>query len=99
MKISGDIGLGSLPELQKLDKINNKDKNGGFGKVLGEFVENVNQAQIDADKKTRDFVQGENDVELHEVMVAAEKARTSLDLLMQIRNKTLDMYKELTRMQ
>jgi flagellar hook-basal body complex protein FliE len=32
-------------------------------------------------------------------MVAGEKAKTSLELLMEIRNKTIDMYKELTRIQ
>jgi flagellar hook-basal body complex protein FliE len=97
MKIN-EIGLGKLPELQNLEKINKKNEN-GFAKVFGDFVEGVNDAQMEADKMTKDFVQGTNDVELHEVMVAAEKARTSLDLLMQIRNKALDMYKELTRMQ
>ncbi len=96
MKIN-DVGFGKLPELQKLEKINDKQK--GFGKVFSDFVEDVNNAQLDADKKTKDFVQGTGDVEIHDVMIAAEKARTSLDLLMQIRNKALDMYKELTRMQ
>ena len=47
---------------------------------------------------TGDFINGE-DVELHDVMIAGEKAKTSLDLLMQIRNNAIDMYKELSRMQ
>ncbi len=93
----GDIGFGKLPEFKNIEKP--KTKSEGFGKMLGDFVEGVNKAQLEADEKTKDFVQGVNDVELHDVMIAAEKARTSLDLLMQIRNKALDMYKELTRMQ
>jgi flagellar hook-basal body complex protein FliE len=32
-------------------------------------------------------------------MIAGEKAKTSLDLLVEIRNKTIDMYRELTRLQ
>jgi flagellar hook-basal body complex protein FliE len=32
-------------------------------------------------------------------MIAGEKAKTSLDLLVEIRNKAVDMYKELTRIQ
>ncbi len=98
MKIN-EIGLGKISGLQELDKINSKKKTNGFGEAFKDFVKDVNKAQIDADKKTKDFVQGVNNVELHDVMIAAEKARTSLDLLMQIRNKALDMYKELTRMQ
>jgi flagellar hook-basal body complex protein FliE len=46
---------------------------------------------------TKDFIMGK-DVELHEVMIAGEKAKTTLELLMEIRNKAVDMYKELIRM-
>jgi flagellar hook-basal body complex protein FliE len=74
-----------------------KNNEVGFGDVLGEFVKQVNQDQITNNKMLNDFVTG-NGVELHEVMVAGEKAKTSLDLLMQIRNKAIDMYRELTRM-
>ncbi len=69
-----------------------------FGDLLGGFVKQVNQDQLHSAAMTNDFVNGK-DVELHEVMIAGEKAKTSLDLLMEIRNKSLDMYKELTRMQ
>jgi flagellar hook-basal body complex protein FliE len=39
------------------------------------------------------------EVDLHEVMIAVEKAKTSFDLLMEIRNKTIDAYREIMRMQ
>lgn len=69
-----------------------------FENVYNKLVTGVNTDQLDADKATTAFLNGE-DIELHEVMIAAEKAKTSLDLLVEIRNKTLDMYKELTRIQ
>lgn len=69
-----------------------------FGNVLTDFIGQVNQQQFEADKLTQNFVQGGN-VEIQDVMIAGEKAKTSLQLLMEIRNKALDMYKELTRMQ
>ncbi len=75
-----------------------KAKPGEFSNVLGDFIGTVNQTQLQADEITQDFVNGGN-VELHEVMIAGEKAKTSMDLLMEIRNKAVDMYKELTRMQ
>jgi flagellar hook-basal body complex protein FliE len=80
--------------LNKTEKPNNAD----FKNVLTDFIGNVNQAQLDSNKITKDFVVGDN-VEIHDVMIAAEKAKTSLELLMEIRNKTIDMYKELTRIQ
>jgi flagellar hook-basal body complex protein FliE len=68
-----------------------------FGNLLTDFIGSVNKDQMDASKITQKFVNGDN-VEIHDVMIAGEKARTSLELLMEIRNKTVDMYKELTRM-
>ena len=67
--------------------------------MLTDFVKDVNKDQMTSKAKTADFIQGENDVELHEVMVAGQKAKTSLEMLMQVRNKALDMYREITRMQ
>ncbi|AFN75358.1 Flagellar hook-basal body protein [Melioribacter roseus P3M-2] len=66
------------------------------GNVFADLLKSVNQAQAESAKAIEDFVAG-NGVELHEVMIAGEKAKTSLDLLMEIRNKTIDMYKELTK--
>ncbi len=68
-----------------------------FGSVFGEFIASVNNDQLKSSQITKDFINGEN-VEIHEVMIAGEKAKTSLELLMEIRNKTIDMYRELTRM-
>ena len=75
-----------------------KPENTDFKNVLTDFIGSVNTDQMNSNKITQDFVMGE-DVELHEVMIAGEKAKTSLELLMEIRNKTIDMYKELTRIQ
>lgn len=72
--------------------------NAKFNNVLTKFIGSVNTDQLNSTGITKDFILGEN-VELHEVMIAAEKAKTSLELLMEIRNKTIDMYKELTRIQ
>ncbi|MGE5400392.1 MAG: flagellar hook-basal body complex protein FliE [Ignavibacteriales bacterium] len=86
-----------IRELPKLDEINKKD-NSGFGEMFTSFVNGVNTDQVEANKLVQDFSEGKN-VELHDVMIAGEKAKTSLELLMEIRNKTIDMYKELTRIQ
>lgn len=66
--------------------------------VFSTLLENVKADQAAAEKLTDDFIEGKG-VEIHEVMIAGEKAKTSLQLLLEIRNKTIDMYKELTRIQ
>jgi flagellar hook-basal body complex protein FliE len=67
-----------------------------FSNTFSDALKDVNQDQLDWQSTIKDFVSG-NGVELHQVMIAGEKAKTSLELLMQVRNKALDMFKELTR--
>ena len=78
--------------IPKMDGLNAPDNSKGddFKNVLTEFLGKVNQSQLKADDVTNQFVQGGN-VEIQDVMIAGEQAKTSLELLMEIRNKTLDM--------
>ena len=92
------VGLGNFLPKFPVQKNNDQNvSNSEFDNILGDFVNGVNKAQIESKQITNDFIEGK-DVEIHDVMIAGEKAKTSLQLLMQIRNKTVDMYKELTRM-
>jgi len=91
--------IGSLTSpFPKGDELNIKTKNPTkqFEKMLTGLIDEVKNSQSEANDLTRKFVSGD-DVQLHEVMIAGEKAKTNLQLLMEIRNKAVDMYKELTR--
>ena len=94
MKIEG---LGSLMpdsiQPQKMKQLGGEN----FGSTFTDLIKDVNQDQITSHDTIEKFVSGEG-IQLHEVMIAGEKAKTSLELLMEIRNKTVDMFKELTRM-
>ncbi|GBD88072.1 flagellar hook-basal body protein FliE [bacterium BMS3Abin03] len=93
--------IGSINSIINNPLINdpvNKTKSPKFNNILTNFIGEVNKSSMDADKLVTDFINGK-DVQLHEVMIAGEKAKTNLELLMEIRNKAVDMYKELTRMQ
>jgi flagellar hook-basal body complex protein FliE len=92
--------IGEINSILQSNLLNKSEKpnNTNFKNVLTDFIGNVNQSQLDSDNITNDFITGKN-VELQDVMISAEKAKTSLDLLMEIRNKALDMYKELTNIQ
>lgn len=69
-----------------------------FVDTLRSFIEEVNSLQAEATQYTERLLKGEP-VELHDVMIAAEKARTSFQLLLELRNKALDLYREVLRMQ
>jgi flagellar hook-basal body complex protein FliE len=85
-----------LPEGTKgLDK--NPANRQEFGNLLGKMVDQVQQLQQDGDKKVEGSLLGKE--ELHEAMLSLEKASMSLKLLIQVRNKMIDAYQELMRMQ
>jgi len=84
----------ALPTFNSVEKTSGKE----FKNLMSGLVEEVKNNQAESNRLTEQLITG-GDVELHEVMIAGEKAKTSLQLLMEIRNKALDMYKELTRIQ
>lgn len=92
MKINGFQGININPA-QKAEKKNDP----GFKDVLNEFIDNVQSSEMEAKQLTEDFVMGKG-VPIHEVMIAGEKAKTNLQLLVEIRNKAVETYKELTKM-
>lgn len=69
-----------------------------FVDTLKQMIENVNNLQQESHQLSEKFIKGEP-VELHNVMIAAEKAKTSFQLLLEIRNKFIDFYREIIRMQ
>ena len=58
----------------------------------------VNLDQHQADHAIKEMVAGRSK-NLHETLLAVEKADSSLKLMMQVRNKVLDAYREIMRMQ
>jgi flagellar hook-basal body complex protein FliE len=69
-----------------------------FGALLAEYLGKVNQANLQAEKLSQDLALGKN-VELHQVMLATEQASLALQLTVQIRNKVIEAYQEVMRMQ
>jgi flagellar hook-basal body complex protein FliE len=69
-----------------------------FKEVIGDYLEETNDLQMKSGEAIRKMASGELD-DLHDVMVAVEKGRVSLELVLEIRNKLLEAYRELMRMQ
>ncbi|WP_077617811.1 flagellar hook-basal body complex protein FliE [Bacillus sinesaloumensis] len=69
-----------------------------FSSFLKDAINNVNEAQQTSDKMTQKLINGE-DVDLHQVMISSEKASVSLQATLQIRNKVIEAYQEIMRMQ
>ena len=73
-------------------------KGGGFLEALQKSMEEVNVDQLQADNSIKDLVAGKSK-NIHETMIQIQKAELSLKTMMQVRNKILEAYKEIIRMQ
>ncbi|RJP81657.1 MAG: flagellar hook-basal body complex protein FliE [Candidatus Zixiibacteriota bacterium] len=69
-----------------------------FKDTLNSFMEEVNSLQQNADESTQKLLSGELE-SVHQVMMAMEEANTSFQLMMEMRNKILEAYREVMRMQ
>lgn len=69
-----------------------------FTEFLKTSINEVDNLQLETDGAIQDLVSGK-EKNVHEVMVAMEKASLSLELLVQVRNKVIAAYDEIKRMQ
>ncbi|HLU21908.1 MAG TPA: flagellar hook-basal body complex protein FliE [Bacillaceae bacterium] len=93
----------SIANLQPINLNNNskqlsKKSQVSFNEILKAAVNNVNDAQVQSDIATEKLIKGEK-IELHDVMITAQKASISLQLAMEVRNKAVEAYQEMMRMQ
>jgi flagellar hook-basal body complex protein FliE len=69
-----------------------------FGTILKEKVNEINQLQLDADQAITKVEMG-NSGSIHDAVIALEKADLSFRKMIQVRNKILEAYQEVMRMQ
>ena len=93
-------GVGKIPVVPlEIDKLPDEKKDGtSFTEFLKDALNKTNDLQIESQKLQEDFAAGRTD-NIHQVMIAAEKADIALQFTIQIRNKILDAYNEIMRMQ
>jgi flagellar hook-basal body complex protein FliE len=69
-----------------------------FGEILKSHLTEVNHLQTSADAAAQKLASGQ-DKDIHNTMIAMEKAGVAFQLTMQVRNKVLEAYQEIMRMQ
>ncbi len=69
-----------------------------FGEALGEAVGEVDTLNLDARHKVSSLVEG-NGADVHDAMIAVEKADLSFQLMLQVRNKVVQAYQQIAGMQ
>lgn len=86
--IGGNAGIGSTSGAA----------GGSFADTLKSAIDQVNTLQKTSDKSMQDLATGRTD-NVADVMIAAEKADIALRVMVQVRNKIIDAYSEIMKMQ
>lgn len=79
-------------------KPSNENTGASFTDILKKSIEQVNDAQLQADAAIKAAAAGEN-IDIHDTMIAIQKADVSLKLMMEVRNKLLEAYQDIMRTQ
>ncbi|WP_282941804.1 flagellar hook-basal body complex protein FliE [Paenibacillus sp. RC67] len=69
-----------------------------FGQFLTDAMNKLKEQQVEVDKLNNQFAKGETS-DVHQIMIASEKASLGLELTVQVRNKVVEAYQEIMRTQ
>lgn len=95
----GSNALQTAAQIARPDGPNRPGDGEDFGQQLMDAIKEVNQTQMNSREMQTALMTGQPAVELHDLMIAMEKASTAMQLTMQVRNKLLEAYQEISRMQ
>ena len=70
----------------------------GFAQMFENFIKGVDQKKKISKRETQDLILGRSD-NIHEAVVKSQEARVAFNLMIEVRNKHVQSYKELMRMQ
>ena len=93
------IGTNSILNNLNISNTTEEKTNGtSFSNVLSDAISKVNDSEVNANNKIESLIKGE-DVEMHEVMLAMQESVLSLQALIEVRNKTVEAYQEISKLQ
>ena len=96
MPAEGNIGVKSIDVAPVYSSFSSSGVS--FKKLLQNNLNKVNEMQLLSHQESIKFATGESD-NLHELMITLEEAKLALQLAVEVRNKILDAYQEILRMQ
>ena len=94
----GSARLELAPEMKPVAQEKTDDKGLSFKELMGGMVNDVDLLQKDADTAVSDLVSGKRN-DIHNVAIKMDEAGVAFDLMLQIRNKMVEGFNELSKMQ
>ncbi len=95
--VNAAVGPG-LDKLKDVGEAQKTEEGKTFAETLSDSLAKVNSLQKEADKAIEDLVSG-NTQNIHETMIAVNKADLAFRMTMQVRNKIVEAYQEVMRLQ
>ena len=83
---------------QKNNSVSDSSKDGSFTDILKDALNSVNDAQFKAAEAVEQAQSGDS-TDIHNTMIALQKADVSLKMMLEVRNKILEAYQEVIRTQ
>lgn len=103
LEVSGQVEMNNFDDVVAKNSVQGVDENSAtgdflksFGHAIGGGLNSVNDSVVKANQAQEAFAAGEN-VSVHDVMLAAEKASLSMSMAMQLRNKLVQAYTEINQ--
>jgi flagellar hook-basal body complex protein FliE len=87
-----------VPEIRSSQTQAGEKSGTGFGDILKDAISTANELQKQSDLQIQKFMAGESQ-DLHTTVIAMQKADLSFQMMMQVRNKIVQAYQEIMRMQ
>ena len=87
-----------LDQLKSTPAMGEDAGEGNFGSILKSAINQVEELHESAGQQTADLLKGDRS-DVHNVMIAVEKADIVFQLMMQVRNKIVSAYQEVSHMQ
>ncbi|OEF98603.1 flagellar hook-basal body complex protein FliE [Desulfuribacillus alkaliarsenatis] len=98
-KLNGlNIGINQLQRLQPVTNKTESTNSVSFGDTLKQALNQVNKLENESSKMGKLLAAGKID-NLHDVVIAGQKASIAVELTVQVRNKAVEAYQEVMRMQ
>jgi len=86
------------PSQDKMDQAGATDITQQFGSFLNNAISNLSNQEANVDQLNTRLISGDLP-DVHQLMIASEKASLGLELTVQVRNKVIEAYQEVMRMQ
>ena len=91
--------IGQPPSLFPVNTAEKREAGeGSFAGMVDKALKYLNDIQVKADNLTSELLTGEIE-DIHQVTIAMQEARLAMQLAVEVRNKAVEAYQEISRMQ